>query len=304
MSVKRTRRKRSSAPVRGLSAHLKKAGQGIASFFRAAGRGIASFFRLLGRGIAAAFRAVGRGVAACFRLLGRGLSALGRGIRRARCLLLLLLFIGVLFGILALTVSGGVVRTTRGCVLTPGEAQKMLADGETFDCMLILGAGLRDDGSPSPMLYDRVVTGMEVWVTAPDACGPLLMSGDHTGDYNEPAAMKSLAESLGADGHAVFLDHEGYSTYESLLRARDVFGATRVLIVTQEYHLYRAVYIARSLGLDAYGVAADRRPYTKQLYRECREVLARYKDFMASARADALPPGHPTVDLSGDGDDT
>ena len=293
MSVKRTRRKRSSAPVRGLSAHLKKAGQGIASFFRT-----------VGRGIAAAFRAIGRGAVSIGRLLGRGLSALGRLLRRARYLLLLLVFIGVLFGILMLTVSGGVTRTTRDYVLTPDEARAMLADGETFDCMLILGAGLRDDGSPSPMLHDRVVTGMEVWATAPDACGALLMSGDHTGDYNEPAALKSLAGSLGADGSAVFLDHEGYSTYESMLRARDVFGVGRVLIVTQEYHLYRAVYIARSLGLDAYGVAADRRPYTRQLYRECREVLARYKDFMASARADALPEGHPTVDLSGDGNDT
>ncbi len=204
---------------------------------------------------------------------------------------------GLMLGGLVLVVSESIVDLTEEAILTAEAA------GREYDCILVLGAGVRDDGTPSPMLYDRVVTACALY-TAMAAQGeaiPLLMSGDHTGDYNEVGVMKSLAVELGVPGEDVFLDHAGYSTYESLWRAREVFGAKRVLIVTQEYHLHRAMYIARELGMEADGVSADLRPYRGQTKYELREMLARYKDLFVAARGeDAGEPTEP-VDLAGDG---
>lgn len=100
------------------------------------------------------------------------------------------------------------------------------------------------------------------------------------------------------------MDHAGFSTYESMYRARDVFGAKRIVIVSQRYHLYRALYVAERLGLDAYGVSADLRPYAGQEAREVREILARDKDFLTSI-VQPLPTflGDPIL-LSGSGSAT
>lgn len=120
--------------------------------------------------------------------------------------------------------------------------------------------------------------------------------------------MKRLATDAGIDPDAVFCDHAGFSTYESLYRAKEIFGAKRVLIVSQKYHLHRALYIARQLGLDAYGVGADVRSYSGQRYRDLRESLARFKDFshLSSSRSRHIsatayryrgPAVLPTVDV-------
>ena len=106
------------------------------------------------------------------------------------------------------------------------------------------------------------------------------MSGDHgRADYDEVNVMKKMAVDAGIDPDAVFCDHAGFSTYESVYRVRDIFGAKRIVIVSQSYHLYRAIYIAEKLGLDAYGVSADLRSYGGQSNRDIREVAARFKDF-------------------------
>jgi len=129
------------------------------------------------------------------------------------------------------------------------------------------------------------------------------MSGDHgRPGYNEVAAMKQHAIDAGIPSSDIFMDHAGFSTYESLYRARDVFEADRMIIVTQEYHLYRALYVAERLGLDAYGVASDYHTYRGQAFRECREMLARCKDFCM-----ALFQPKPTflgeaIPISGNGD--
>ncbi len=205
---------------------------------------------------------------------------------------------GLMLGGLVLVVSGGMVSLTEANILTTGEAA-----GGMYDCILVLGAGVRDDGSPSDMLHDRVVTAYGVYeaLAGQGRRVPLLMSGDHTGDYNEVGVMKALAVELGAPGEDVFLDHAGYSTYESLWRAKNVFGAKRVLIVTQGYHLHRAMYIARELGMEADGVSADLRPYRGQTTYALREMLARFKDLFVAARGKAV--GEPTgpVDLGGNG---
>ncbi len=113
------------------------------------------------------------------------------------------------------------------------------------------------------------------------AAPKLLMSGDHgRKDYDEVNSMKKYAMEQGIPDEDIFMDHAGFSTYESMYRARDVFAAKRILIVTQSYHLSRAVYIARKLGLEAYGVPSDLQSYTRQFIYDTREILARDKDFI------------------------
>lgn len=152
---------------------------------------------------------------------------------------------------------------------------------KTYDCVLILGAGLKSDGTPSHMLEDRIKTGISVFESVNADC--ILMSGDRSGeDYDEPGAMKKYAESLGIDADYILIDNSGFSTYESIVRAKEIYGFDNVIVITQEYHLYRALYIAEKQEIDAVGVSADLRTYRGQIFREMREVLARVKDFLQS----------------------
>ena len=211
-----------------------------------------------------------------------------------KCALLLALCI-VLMLSLVLTVSFSMVKVTTPAIVTADT----LPEGEEYDCILVLGAGVRADGSPSDMLRDRVTVAVELY----KATGaPLLMSGDHTGNYNEVGVMKALAVEMGVPSEDVFLDHEGYSTYESLYRAKKVFGADKILVVTQEYHLHRALYIARELSMDAQGVSADLRPYIKQKQYSLREHLARFKDLFTAVKGNYEGQLDPPVDLNGNGD--
>ncbi len=169
-------------------------------------------------------------------------------------------------------VNGIVIFSAKRFILSEEEAAERNAD-----CMLVLGAYASGNWL-SPMLQDRVEQGIALYRLG--AAPKLLMSGDHgREDYDEVNAMKAYALAAGVPDEDVFMDHAGFSTYESAYRAKAVFQARTVIIVTQKYHLYRAVYVARRLGLDAYGVASDPRPYANQLQREIREVAARTKDF-------------------------
>ncbi|MCH5190621.1 MAG: YdcF family protein [Oscillospiraceae bacterium] len=145
-----------------------------------------------------------------------------------------------------------------------------------FDCVMVLGAGLWD-GEPSPMLKERLNFGLQVYDTG--CTDRMLMSGDHgQADYDEVNTMKAYAADHGVPPDNVFMDHAGFSTYESMYRARDVFDVEKMVIVTQSYHLYRAVYDARKLGIDAYGVKAEKLKYS--LMNDVREAAARTKDFI------------------------
>lgn len=183
-------------------------------------------------------------------------------------------------GLLGLSVvialNNRVLLSSAGRIVTVAEAAEKDAD-----CILILGAGV-NGGEPSLMLGDRISRGMELYHAG--ASDRLLMSGDHgRSDYDEVNVMKREALAAGADAADVFMDHAGFSTYESLYRARDIFCAERVIIVSQPYHLHRALYIADSLGLEAWGVGAEGEDYYGQSYREFRELLARVKDVFCCA---------------------
>ena len=179
---------------------------------------------------------------------------------------------GVVFGI-----NAHVVNSTRDRLLTTEEAA-LLKD---VDCIIVLGCKVKSNGVPSDMLEDRLRRGVELFQAG--AAPKLLMSGDHgTMTYNEVQSMKQYAMEHDIASSDVFMDHAGFSTYESIYRARDVFQAKKIIIVSQEYHLYRAMYIAEALGIEAYGVHADYRNYAGQAAMDFREILARNKDFLTS----------------------
>ena len=146
-------------------------------------------------------------------------------------------------------------------------------------CILVLGCSVWADNQPSPMLQDRLDTAIDLYKKG--AAPKLLLSGDNSvPEYSEPDCMYQYALSRGVRDEDIFLDFAGFSTYDSVYRARDVFCADRMIIVTQKYHLYRALKIADALGVEAKGVASDQRQYQGRYYREFREVLARDKDFV------------------------
>ena len=146
-----------------------------------------------------------------------------------------------------------------------------------FDCIIVLGAGVNGD-TPSDMLKDRLLAAIELYQNG--IAPKLLMSGDHGQiDYDEVNVMKSFAIEHGVPSEDIFMDHAGFSTYESIYRASEIFGVKTAVIVSQEYHLPRALHIADELGIEAVGISADTRQYRGELYRNCREYLARCKDF-------------------------
>ncbi len=186
--------------------------------------------------------------------------------------ILVLIFAIAAVGILT---SGWVLLSTAGQIR---KTDKITDDD--YDCILVLGAGVWKNG-PSPMLEDRIITSVNVHN---NTGARLLMSGDHQHDsYNEPGAMAEYAENMGVDPDDIIQDRYGLSTYDSVWRARNLYGAKKIVIITQRYHLHRALYIARSLGLEAEGASANRRLYgSKMIKYTIREWLARNKDFWYS----------------------
>lgn len=211
--------------------------------------------------------------------------------------LLVLVCLGIAGGGLVLGINTYIKKTAETRIITQ-EAAAALAN---VDCILVLGCGVREDGSPSHMLEDRLKQGVVLYDL--EASPKLLMSGDHGRvDYNEVGTMKQYALNAEIPSEDVFMDHAGFSTYETMYRAKEIFGAQNVVIVTQEYHLYRAIYIAEELGMEAHGVSADLRTYRGQLKRDVREVLARCKDFaMCLFKPEPTYLGE-AIPVSGNGD--
>ncbi|MDR1954221.1 MAG: YdcF family protein [Clostridiales Family XIII bacterium] len=171
------------------------------------------------------------------------------------------------------------IKTVEDQIVTVDEAAALRKAGNDFQCVEVLGASIRN-GKPSSILAKRINTGLAAY--AAGVSDILLFSGDNgTNEYNEVTSMRAYAFLQSAyqlDEDAVFLDYAGFSTYESMYRLRDVFQATDAVVVTQEYHLYRALYVADQLGVNVYGIAAPAQE-EGQFFRDVREVLARTKDF-------------------------
>ena len=210
-------------------------------------------------------------------------------------------------GVLVLAILGAVavfaidahVQTTAGPRIVTADEAAVLGN---VDCVLVLGCGVHPDGCPSDMLADRIAQGVALYEngTSPK----LLMSGDHgRADYDEVNAMREMAVQAGLPADDVFMDHAGFSTYESMYRARHVFDVDRIIVSTQAYHLYRAMFIGQGLGMDTYGVASDKGSYDNQRDYSLRELGARTKDFFNTLFKVPVPSAQgESVDLSASGD--
>ena len=162
---------------------------------------------------------------------------------------------------------------SKGSIVNADEASISSADA-----IVVLGASVFADGTPSGILQDRLDDGIALYFAG--VAPKLIMSGDNgTESYNEVRVMKQYAIAQGVPSEDIFCDHAGFSTYESMYRAKYVFGCQRIVVATQTYHLYRALWSAKSLGMQATGVPSDYHEDQKQLQYDIREVPARTKDF-------------------------
>lgn len=194
-------------------------------------------------------------------------------------LLTLVLVLCVAAGAAALGISFWMVHHESDRILDLKAETPMAVDG-----VLVLGCGVDAQGKPKPMLHDRMATAVILYQSG--RADRLLLSGDGVSPgYDEPGAMETFALERGVPAEALLLDREGVNTDASIRRARDEYGMKRVIIVTQAYHLPRALFLAESYGLEACGVSATLRKYgPKQIIWSAREILARDKDFVRMLR--------------------
>lgn len=186
-----------------------------------------------------------------------------------------MIIIGIIilvFLILILIINSYVIDITKRKIKTADEIEE-----NNINCILILGAGVWGN-SPSHMLEDRLLEGVNLYNKG--ISSKIIVSGNHRDEqYNEVKVMKDFLIAKGIPSKDIFMDHAGFSTYDSFYRAKYIFKVKKLVVVTQKYHLYRSLYIAKKLKLEAYGVKADRRRYRKEIYRQLREILARNKEF-------------------------
>lgn len=210
----------------------------------------------------------------------------------------ILLIIMIILILVVFIINLVVKSTTKKQILTENEASNL----EDVDCILVLGAGIWKD-KPSPMLEDRLLQAIALYEN--NVATKIIMSGDHgRKEYDEVNTMKDFAIEKGIPSENIFMDHAGFSSYESIYRAKEIFKTRKIVIVTQEYHLYRSLYIANQLGVEAYGVASDPRQYVGATYRELREILARNKDFVKCIFKPKPTYLGETIPVSGSGDVT
>lgn len=149
---------------------------------------------------------------------------------------------------------------------------------KTYDIALVLGCSVLKDGSPSKMLRDRLNT--SIYLYENKLAKKILISGDHSDSYSEVTTMFNYLIEHSVREEDIIIDYEGYSTGESLINYQKNYSDKSLLIVTQKYHLYRALYISKMFNLNATGVHAELVNYNGQFFREVREILARNKDFI------------------------
>ena len=191
-----------------------------------------------------------------------------------------------------------VVFKTKNRILLSDEYSKI----DNVDCIIVLGAGIRGK-NPSPLLKDRLDKAIELYNLG--MAPRVIMSGDHgSDDHDEVNVMKQYAIDNGIPSSDIFMDHAGFSTYDTMYRAKNIFGVDRAIVVTQRYHLYRSIYIAQSLGIEAFGVPAENNKYSGRIFREIREVLARDKDVVKCIMKPKSKYLGEKIDITGDGNIT
>jgi SanA protein len=206
------------------------------------------------------------------------------------------LALGVLAGAIVVVGAANAVVALggRGWTRDPAAARPAQA-------ALVLGAHVEPDGRPSAMLEDRVRAAAALYRDRRVA--KVLVSGDHgTRGYDEVGAMRRRLLALGVPAQDIFEDHAGFDTWDSMVRAKEVFQVKTAVVVTQRFHLPRALWLARRAGLRADGLAADARSYGAISHElQAREIVARVKavgDVVTGAGPRFLGPRHP---IAGDG---
>ena len=209
-----------------------------------------------------------------------------------------IIFIGLVIALIVGAINIYMVTTTSKRIISVDDAKDINAD-----CIIVLGAGVKPSGKPSWMLEDRIIVGEQLYNV--NAAPKLLMSGDHGREnYDEVNTMKNYAINDGIPSEDIFMDHAGFSTYESMYRAKAVFQVKNMIVVSQKYHLYRALYSGKGLGMKVTGVPAKETRYAGQMYRDLRELLARDKDVVSVLRKTKPTYLGEAIPVSGDGDAT
>lgn len=208
--------------------------------------------------------------------------------------------LGALAAVLLLTTVLNLVvcLSSKGKVRT---LQDSLAD-TGYDCIIVLGCGVWGD-TPTTLLSDRLDAAIALYKAG--VAPKILMSGDHgRKNYDEVNVMRQYALDRGVPSEDIFMDHAGFSTYETMYRAQDIFSVQKAVIVTQKYHLYRALYDASAFGMEVKGTVATGHAFAGQTRWEMREILARVKDFVWCIVQPEPTYRGEKIDLKGSGEST
>lgn len=193
-------------------------------------------------------------------------------LKKARYILLAGIVLAALLVVVMLFIDDYVARSGSRYIISPADAPKA-------DAIIVLGAKVAPDGTPSEILADRLDIGLELYKA--NRAQKIIVSGDHgRTNYDEVNAMRKYLQAKGAPREDIFMDHAGFDTYDSMYRARDIFLVKKAIVVTQEFHLVRALYIARKLGIEAYSVTSDIHFYPELKYLQVRELGSRFKAFL------------------------
>ena len=225
--------------------------------------------------------------------------AKAKSVKKIKKLLIVIGVCAFLGFLLVALINLYIILATFSDIISVEEATEL----ETADCIIVLGAGVRPDGTPSSMLKDRLDKAVELYEAG--VSDKIIVSGDHReANYDEVNTMKGYLIEKGISSEAIFMDHAGLSTYDTMYRAVNIFGVESAVVVTQKYHMYRALYDAKALGIDAKGVTAVEIEYSGQTYRELREILARIKDVFYCLIGEEATVGGEPISLEGSGDVT
>lgn len=223
-------------------------------------------------------------------------------------LILLIIVLACLTGVGAMTINNHVVNSEKDniiCAITGSKDKMMSMEIQTLkdfdaDCAIVLGAGIVDEETPTFMLADRLDVGVMLYKEG--IVSKILLTGDNgTVEHNEIHVMLNYVKSKGVPEKDIYCDHAGFSTYDSMYRAKNIFQVEKAIVVTQTYHEYRSLYNAEKLGIECLGVASDQETYRGQSIREIREVLARVKDTFKTITKPESKIGGDTISLQSSG---